>query len=329
MAKQSTSCDNTVNHYPIRGGGPVLIDGSTDLIELESDQSLDDLYLCAKTESNDITAGSSKNTNNTQIKKQKSQQNSNKLSKVSNIKYICQSVNNKEENIENDDEDSEEMDDEMDDNKRLNVNTISCRPISETSLVSEMTVSTDSLSDPNSPMCKICHMNAKDNDPLISPCRCSGTMQYMHCGCLMRWLEITSKKSRKPLSCELCQYQYQWHKKFKVSHWQFPHCSRNDKILHSLFMVSLGVMACCAIITIMCFKQDRGHRVETNQAELTQSEIVTLICGVLFFLAFFMAMYVEVKARHTIYKLFIKFIYLNQQWYIDEYDKKDCQPVHV
>jgi len=39
MEKQSTSCE--FNQYPIRGGGPVLIDGSTDLIELESDESLD------------------------------------------------------------------------------------------------------------------------------------------------------------------------------------------------------------------------------------------------------------------------------------------------
>lgn len=179
------------------------------------------------------------------------------------------------------------------------------------------------------PICKICHMSAKDGDQLISPCRCAGTMQYIHCGCLMRWLEISSKKSRKPPSCELCQYQYQWHKKFKVRHWQFPHCSRRDKILHFLFFISVIVMVTCATITIMCFKQDKGTRVDPDRTELTQSEIVTLVCGVLFFLAFFVAMYVEVKARNTIYKLLAKFIYLNQQWYIDEYDKKDSAPVAV
>lgn len=88
-------------------------------------------------------------------------------------------------------------------------------------------------------------------------------------------------------------------------------------------------MACCAVVTVMCFRQDKGQRIDPNRTELSQSEIVTLVCGVLFFLAFFMAMYVEVKARTTIYRLFVKFIYLNQQWYIDEYDKKDSQPVHV
>lgn len=40
-------------------------------------------------------------------------------------------------------------------------------------------------------------------------------------------------------------------------------------------------------------------------------------------------MYVEVKARATIYKLLIKFIYLNQQWYIDEYDQKENAAVDV
>lgn len=42
-----------------------------------------------------------------------------------------------------------------------------------------------SYGDNGSPICKICHMTARENDPLISPCRCSGTMQYIHCGCLM------------------------------------------------------------------------------------------------------------------------------------------------
>lgn len=42
-----------------------------------------------------------------------------------------------------------------------------------------------SYGDNGSPICKICHTTARENDPLISPCRCSGTMQYIHCGCLM------------------------------------------------------------------------------------------------------------------------------------------------
>lgn len=89
-------------------------------------------------------------------------------------------------------------------------------------------------------------------------------------------------------------------------------------------------MLACASITVMCFRQDTETRVDPNRTELTQSEVITLVCGVVFFLAFFCAMYVEVKARNTLYKLLVKFVYLNQQWYIDEYEKqKEPGPVDV
>ncbi|XP_035217919.1 uncharacterized protein LOC118191227 [Stegodyphus dumicola] len=180
-----------------------------------------------------------------------------------------------------------------------------------------------------SPICKICHMTARENDPLISPCRCSGTMQYIHCGCLMRWLEVCHKRGRRPASCELCQYQYHWHKKFKVRHWKLPPCSRKDKVLHLLFFLAVLLMVTCASITVLCFKQDNGTKIDPNRTELTHSEIVTLVCGVLFFLAFFIAMYVEVKSHDTLYQLLVKFIHINQQWYIDEYEKKETAPVAV
>lgn len=187
-----------------------------------------------------------------------------------------------------------------------------------------------SVSQKSLPICRICHLPANDDDHLISPCRCAGTMQFIHSSCLMKWLEISNKRSKHPPSCELCLYQYHRHKKFKVNHWQFPPCSNRDKVLHVIFVVSLLTMIGCASATIMCFKHDKGMRSGLDKTELTRSEVVTLVCGVLFFIAFFVAMYVEVKSRNTIYKLLVTFVYLNQQWYIDEYDKKkDLQPVPV
>lgn len=83
------------------------------------------------------------------------------------------------------------------------------------------------------------------------------------------------------------------------------------------------------IFIAVFFLQDRFNK-KKDEAELTQSEIVTLTCGVLFFVAFFVAMYVEVKARDTLYRLFSRFFYLNETWYIDEYDKrKDTQFNHA
>ena len=51
--------------------------------------------------------------------------------------------------------------------------------------MSQLSVASSLFTDPLLPICKICHLNGKEGDPLISPCKCAGTMQFIHCGCLM------------------------------------------------------------------------------------------------------------------------------------------------
>ncbi len=53
------------------------------------------------------------------------------------------------------------------------------------------------------PTCRICY----DDDPkktLISPCQCSGTMQYVHRECLLEWLKNSPRSHR----CEICHEEY-------------------------------------------------------------------------------------------------------------------------
>jgi E3 ubiquitin-protein ligase MARCH1/8 len=57
------------------------------------------------------------------------------------------------------------------------------------------------------------------------------------------------------------------------------------------------------------------------QVELTMEEIITLTCGIMFFVSFFIAMTVEIKARHTIYRLFLRFISHNTEWQIEPYQR--------
>lgn len=116
----------------------------------------------------------------------------------------------------------------------------------------------------------------------------------------------------------------------QIRHWQFPQCSRKDKVLHLFFILSVLLMVTCASLTVVFFKQDKGSLTRTDpHQELTQSEVGNLVCGVLFFVAFFVAIYVEAKSHDTLYKLLVKFIHINQQWYIDEYEKKETPPVAV
>ena len=45
-----------------------------------------------------------------------------------------------------------------------------------------------------------------------------------------------------------------------------------------------------------------------NKPYLTVPELITLVCGVLFFITFIVAMLVEIKAKHTIYSMFRRFL---------------------
>jgi len=174
------------------------------------------------------------------------------------------------------------------------------------------------------PICRICQLpSIEPYNPLISPCRCLGSIRYIHKPCLMKWLEVSSKKNSNPPGCELCQYKYIRHKKLVISNWLVPSCSSKDKVLHSVFMAAIAIMITCSIITILSFKQngDIPPRVGPD-TELSPSELMTLSFGVLFFFAFFVAMYVEVKAENTIYQLICKFFYINHEWTIEEYDPR-------
>ncbi|CAC5401146.1 MARCH1_8 [Mytilus coruscus] len=173
------------------------------------------------------------------------------------------------------------------------------------------------------PICRICQMPGDAQDPLFSPCRCSGTLGFIHFSCLKRWIEISTRKKKKQPRCELCHYQFHRHKTFKFKNWRFPRVNNRDKCLHIIFLFNLVVMIGCAVATIMCFLSDKGQitKFPKNKVELTTEEIITLGCGVAFFVAFFIAMTVEIKAKHTVYKLCMRFIMHNTEWAVDSYDR--------
>ncbi|XP_046361614.1 E3 ubiquitin-protein ligase MARCHF4-like [Haliotis rufescens] len=173
------------------------------------------------------------------------------------------------------------------------------------------------------PVCRICQLPGDDDEILFSPCRCSGSLRYVHYHCLLKWIEVCSRKTKKPPKCELCFFPYIRHKRFKFHHWRLPKVSRRDKCLHTAFLFNLIIMIGCAVATVLCFLSDKGQitNLPKNKVELTSEEVITLACGVFFFVSFFIAMTVEIKAKHTVYKLFIKFLTQNTEWQIEPYDR--------
>ncbi|KAJ2704316.1 hypothetical protein FB645_003397 [Coemansia sp. IMI 203386] len=53
------------------------------------------------------------------------------------------------------------------------------------------------------PICRVCRSEATPEEPLFFPCRCSGSIKYVHQNCLEEWLAHSNKKY-----CELCGHEY-------------------------------------------------------------------------------------------------------------------------
>ncbi|KZT09822.1 uncharacterized protein LAESUDRAFT_694262 [Laetiporus sulphureus 93-53] len=51
--------------------------------------------------------------------------------------------------------------------------------------------------------CRICSAPAEPDQPLFHPCRCSGTIRYIHQDCLTTWLAHSKKKT-----CDICKHPY-------------------------------------------------------------------------------------------------------------------------
>lgn len=49
--------------------------------------------------------------------------------------------------------------------------------------------------------CRVCHGEAEESRQLFHPCRCSGSIKFVHQDCLQTWLKISNQSHPK---CELC-----------------------------------------------------------------------------------------------------------------------------
>lgn len=69
-------------------------------------------------------------------------------------------------------------------------------------------------------ICKICLSEeepTEPNNPLITPCKCGGSMKHIHVNCLREWLEgkkhmketdVVNSYIWKNLECEICKASY-------------------------------------------------------------------------------------------------------------------------
>lgn len=58
--------------------------------------------------------------------------------------------------------------------------------------------------DSSEKICRICFENETSENPLISPCECSGSMKYIHEECLKKWI-YSRTRDPKAFSCDVCK----------------------------------------------------------------------------------------------------------------------------
>lgn len=94
-------------------------------------------------------------------------------------------------------------------------------------------------------MCRICLCeNSEKANPLISICKCSGTMKYIHIGCLQKWMnsrvtENTFARHLKSIDCELCKKKLPFTIKVNSVSYDLVKCQRPEMP----FLILEGIQA--------------------------------------------------------------------------------------
>ncbi|KAM4051700.1 E3 ubiquitin-protein ligase MARCHF1 [Anomaloglossus baeobatrachus] len=74
-------------------------------------------------------------------------------------------------------------------------------------------------------VCRICHCEGDDENSLITPCRCTGTLRFVHQGCLHQWI-----KSSDTRCCELCKYDFVMETKLKpLRKWEKLQMTKSER----------------------------------------------------------------------------------------------------
>ncbi|XP_034745299.1 uncharacterized protein march1 isoform X2 [Etheostoma cragini] len=77
----------------------------------------------------------------------------------------------------------------------------------------------------DSEVCRICHCEGDDECPLIMPCRCTGSLSFVHRTCLNQWI-----KSSDTHCCELCKFDFIMETKLKpLRMWERLHMSKGER----------------------------------------------------------------------------------------------------
>ena len=104
--------------------------------------------------------------------------------------------------------------------------------------------------DEEEPVCRVCHGPAEDEEPLFHPCKCSGSIKWVHQACLLEWLRVKHGHSNAR-RCELCHSEFVFTPLYRddtparLSPWEFAYglCQRAVRLVVPTSRVAV-LLAC-------------------------------------------------------------------------------------
>ncbi|KAK0175542.1 hypothetical protein PV327_009285 [Microctonus hyperodae] len=101
-------------------------------------------------------------------------------------------------------------------------------------------------------ICRICH-EGNNNEELVDPCECSGTVAFVHVSCLEKWLATSNTRH-----CDLCNYEFTIEKKNKLftrqsfHNWFNSTLNDNPRILICDTLCLLFLTPMCVVAMYLC-----------------------------------------------------------------------------
>ncbi|XP_062864678.1 E3 ubiquitin-protein ligase MARCHF1 [Trichomycterus rosablanca] len=113
-------------------------------------------------------------------------------------------------------------------------------------------------------VCRICHCEGEEEFPLITPCRCTGSLRFVHHACLRQWI-----KSSDTHCCELCKYDFVMETHLKpLREWEGLRLSTSErrKIFCSVtfHLVAVVCVVWSSFILMACISEERRQRMDFN-----------------------------------------------------------------
>ncbi|MBN3295455.1 MARH1 ligase, partial [Amia calva] len=131
---------------------------------------------------------------------------------------------------------------------------------------------THSASDDDCELCRICHCEGDEENPLITPCRCTGTLRFVHQACLHQWI-----KSSDTRCCELCKYDFIMETKLKpLRKWEKLQMTSSER--RKIFCsVSFHVIAITCVVWSLYVLIDRTAE-EIKQGTDNEGAVPSVAC---------------------------------------------------